>query len=119
MKLITKRAKYSNVPLAPPYFPDSLRAYIAKNDPAASAYTANDSSNPFLGKKILVLSGGRDPLVPFVHSEEFVEGLNVGAHGVKKVHVVPEVEHECTPGMVQEMAEFIWEHALCVSSAST
>ncbi|GJE97406.1 alpha/beta hydrolase [Phanerochaete sordida] len=112
MKLITRRAQYSGVPLEPPYFTDSLRAYIARNDPARAPYTAGDASNPFWGKKVLVLSGGSDPLVPFAYSEEFVQGLNVGPDGVKKVVIQPGVQHECTPGMVKEMAEFVWAECL-------
>ena len=116
MKLITKRAKYSHVPLAPPAFPDSLRAYIARNDPASAPYTASDASNPFFGKKVLVLSGGDDPLVPFEHSKTFVENLNVGPKGIKKVVIAPGVGHECTPEMVKEMAHFVYEHALRIDS---
>ena len=115
-KLITKRAKYSHVPLEPPHFPDSLRAYIARNDPARAPYTAEGPSNPFFGKKVLVLSGGEDPLVPFVHSQEFVEKLNVGPQGVKKVVVAPGVGHECTPEMVVQMADFVFEHSLRAKS---
>lgn len=115
MKLITKRAKYSGVALAPPAFPDSLRDYIAHNDPARAPYTASDTSNPFYNKNILVLSGGDDPLVPFVHSQEFVDNLNVGPKGIKKVHVAPGVGHECTPEMVKQMAQFIWEFSLSPS----
>lgn len=111
-KLITKRAKYSGISLAPPHYPDSLRTYIERNDPARAPYTASDASNPFLGKKVLVLSGGEDPLVPFVHSQEFVDGLNVGPKGIKKVYVAPGVGHECTPEMVKQMADFIFENAL-------
>ncbi|KAI0769162.1 Alpha/Beta hydrolase protein [Irpex lacteus] len=112
MKLMTKRAKYSHVELAPPHFPDSLRQYIAKNDPAQAPYTASDSSNPLWGKKVLVLSGADDPLVPWVHSEEFVENLKVGPNGIKEVVVAPGVGHECTPEMVKQMSSFIWEHSL-------
>ncbi|KIP06436.1 hypothetical protein PHLGIDRAFT_106996 [Phlebiopsis gigantea 11061_1 CR5-6] len=115
MQLITNRARYSGVPLAPPYFTESLRAYIERHDPARAPYTAADASNPFRGKKVLVLSGGDDPLVPFRFSAAFVEGLEVGPNGVKKVIVQPGVEHECTPEMVQEMAEFVWEHCLNLS----
>lgn len=56
--------------------------------------------------------------MPFKFSEEFVGGLNVGPRGVKKVVVEPDVGHECTPGMVQEMAEFIWENCLRPPSES-
>lgn len=118
MKLITKRAKYSGVALAPPAFPDSLREYIARNDPARAPYTASDASNPFYNKNILVLSGGDDPLVPFTYSEEFVDRLNVGPKGIKRVHVAPGVGHECTPEMVKQMSEFIWEFSLSSSPSS-
>jgi hypothetical protein len=119
MKLISNRARYSKVPLEPPYFTESLRAYIAQHDPACAPYTAADASNPFFGKKILVMSGGNDPLVPFKYSEEFVEGLNVGPNGVKKVIIEPGVEHECTPAMVKEMAEFVWEHSMQAASVNS
>ncbi|KAI0683781.1 Alpha/Beta hydrolase protein [Cytidiella melzeri] len=112
MKLITRRAKYSNIELAPPHFPDSLRLYIKRNDPAQAPYTASDESNPFWGKKILVLSGAEDPLVPFSYSEQFVTGLNVGPRGKKEVVIAPGVGHECTPEMVKQMASFVWEQAL-------
>lgn len=112
MKLITRRAKYSGIALAPPHFPDSLRTYIEKNDPARTPYTIEDPSNPFIGKKILALFGADDPLVPYSYSEEFVNNLNVGSHGVKHVIVAPGVGHECTPEMVKEMSDFIWKHAL-------
>ncbi|THG99031.1 hypothetical protein EW026_g3238 [Hermanssonia centrifuga] len=118
MSLITARAKYSHIPVSPPYFPPSLLSYIATHDPINTAYTASNSSNPFLNKKILVLSGGSDPLVPFEHSRKFVEGLNVGwgkeQGGVKEVVVMDGVGHECTPEMVKLMANFLWEHSLSV-----
>ena len=72
--------------------------------------------NPFLRKKVLVLSGGDDPLVPFSYAEEFVTNLNVGPKGVKEVVVAPGVGHECTPEMVKQMAAFVWKHALQSSS---
>ena len=53
---------------------------------------------------------------PFRFSEEFVNGLNVGPEGVKKVVVFPDVEHECTPEMVKEMVGFVWENCLGVPS---
>ncbi|KAI0339582.1 alpha/beta-hydrolase [Trametopsis cervina] len=112
MNLITRRAKYSGVELAPPHFPDSLRQYIERNDPSQTPYTTSDPSNPFLGKKVLAMYGGEDTLVPFAYSESFVTDLNVGPHGVKEVVVEPGVGHECTKPMVKRMANFIWDHAL-------
>ena len=100
------------MPLAPPYFPAGLQAYIAAHDPARAPYAASDASNPFRGKRVLVLAGGADPLVPFRFSEPFVDALDVGPAAVKKVVVYPGVGHECTPEMVHEMAEFVWERCL-------
>ena len=54
--------------------------------------------------------------MPFVHSQEFVEKLNVGPQGVKKVVVAPGVGHECTPEMVVQMADFVFEHSLRAKS---
>jgi predicted esterase len=70
-------------------------------------YRSLDSSNPFIGKKILVLSGGEDTLVPWSMSHAFVEGLEVGEMGVKKVVIQENTGHECTNEMVEEMAVFI------------
>jgi hypothetical protein len=112
MKLISRRAKYSNIDLIPPSFPDGLREYIKQHDPAQTPYTASNQSNPFLGKKILVLSGGADKLVPFACSEEFVRNLFVGPEGAKEVVVAPDVGHVCTDEMVKHMANFVYEHAL-------
>ncbi|OBZ72627.1 hypothetical protein A0H81_07458 [Grifola frondosa] len=112
LTLISKRAKAHSLPFGPPYIPKSLADLIKQADPAAAPYTTADASNPFLGKKILVLSGKDDRIVPWSASKDFVENLNVGAHGVKKVVVHPGVGHECTDEMVQEMAAFIWNEAL-------
>ena len=109
------RAKESGVAFAPPHIPDALNTLIKLDDPAQSAYTASDTSNPFLGKKVLVLSGAADPIVPWTCSEEFVEQLHVGPNGVKKAIAYPGVGHTCTPEMVGEMAKFLWENVLSVA----
>lgn len=81
-------------------------------DPASQAYNSEGLSNPFHGKKILVLSGEADALVPWVASDPFVKALNVGDQGVKEVNVLPGVGHECTPEMVTHSGRFVWEHVL-------
>ncbi|KAG6819084.1 hypothetical protein H0H93_015655 [Arthromyces matolae] len=109
-KLIAYRANYYGIELAGKYFPKSLKDNIAKSDPAS---LVRGASNPFEGKKILVLSGAADRLVPWEASKEFVtEKLNTGANGVKKVSLYPGVGHECTEGMVREMVEFITDNCL-------
>ena len=99
---------------APPHIPDDFLALIKRHDPAQATYTTSDGSHPFFGKKILVLSGEEDKIVPWSASKEFVDGLYVGEHGVKEVMVEPGVGHEFSPAMVKEAARFVWEHALIV-----
>ncbi|KIJ63165.1 hypothetical protein HYDPIDRAFT_93008 [Hydnomerulius pinastri MD-312] len=105
-KMVSQRAESSGVPFAPPYYPPQLKAYVDKYDPASFPYTAKDASNSFLGKRILVLSGAKDPLVPWTASQEFVAGLEVG-DGVKRVVLEENAGHECTPTMVKEAALFV------------
>jgi len=95
------------------YLPDSLANFIRETDPAATAYREMDPDrNPFFGKKILVLSGGSDPLVPWDASEEFVKGLVVGDKGVKNKMVQPGAGHEFTPEMLVEMVKFLVDQVL-------
>ncbi|OBZ72625.1 hypothetical protein A0H81_07452 [Grifola frondosa] len=110
--LITKRAEEYSLPIAPPYFPQSLVQLLKNNDPAAAPYTATDASNPFLGKKVLVLCGADDHLVPWTASKQFVDNLQVGEGGVKTAIIAPGVGHKCTANMVREMAKFIWAESL-------
>lgn len=112
LTLISKRAKAHKLPFGPPHIPDSLVQVIKRADPVAAAYTASDESNPFLGKKILVLSGQKDKTVPWSTAKDFVDGLNVGEQGVKEVMVEPGVGHDFSPVMVKAAGRFIWEHAL-------
>lgn len=108
-KLISQRAESSGIPFKPPYYPDSLRAYVDANDPAQRSYRAKDGSNPFLGRKILVLSGAKDTLVPWVASVEFVQNLEVGEEGIKRFLLEESAGHECTPRMQQEAGLFVNE----------
>jgi len=110
--LMTDRARLNGIPFEAPYIPKSLLDVIQQYDPATASYTSTGALNPFFGKKVLVLSGADDKLVPWSASKHFVDNLNVGEAGVKKVIVAPGVGHKCTPEMVQAMAEFIWEEAL-------
>jgi hypothetical protein len=75
------RAKASGLRFGPPILPDSLLELIKRESPVSTPVTGR---NPFFGKKILVLAGGKDELVPWVFSESFVEQIEVGEEGVKK-----------------------------------
>ncbi|KAG9034912.1 hypothetical protein FS837_002085 [Tulasnella sp. UAMH 9824] len=103
------RAKQSGVSTSPPSFPDSLRRYIQQHDVLATPFNQDSRSNPFLGKHILVLSSGADTLVPFEQfCKPFVDGLEVGVEGTKRVVVLAGVGHEITDEMREEAARFIW-----------
>ncbi|KAF8149806.1 hypothetical protein B0H34DRAFT_678769 [Crassisporium funariophilum] len=97
--LIEQRAQTSKIPFEVLYIPASLLDLIRTIDPAWK-----DSSNPFLGKKVLILSGEEDTLVPWTASSDFVNGLEVGKDGLKKVIVQKGVGHKCTKEMVKEAA---------------
>ncbi|KAH9914172.1 Alpha/Beta hydrolase protein [Epithele typhae] len=112
LALVTKRAKAHKLALAPPQLPASLRARIAADDPAAAPYAAAGPENPFLGKKILVLAGKEDRVVPWSAGRAVVEALCVGEGGVKEVLVEEGVGHEFSERMVREAARFLWEHGL-------
>ncbi len=101
-----QRAARLGVPRAPPYIPASLRALVRANDAVPAPGTA------FVGKRVLVLAGADDKLVPWETSRAFVEALDVGRGGRKVVTVVPGVKHEFTDGMREEMFQFFWEEAL-------
>lgn len=103
---MSQRAQFHGIPFEAPYYPLHLKAYVDAYDPASIGFRAKEVTNPFLGKRILVLSGAEDMLVPWTASQEFVEGLEVG-DGVKKVVVEENVGHECTPAMVREAALFV------------
>lgn len=109
LTLMEHRAAKHGIPLAPPYMPAYLRAYIKVHDPVASDYTSTSASNPFSGKRILVLSGAADPLVPWTACATFVEGLQLGPGGRKEVQVVEGVKHEYTVAMRETAIRFIWE----------
>ena len=111
LALIERRAEHLGLPRSPPYIPASLRALVRANDSVPALATA------FAGKRVLVLAGADDKLVPWEASRTFVEALDVGRGGRKVVRVEPGVKHEFTDGMNQEMFQFFWEEALIRGAA--
>ncbi|KAF4614061.1 hypothetical protein D9613_007674 [Agrocybe pediades] len=105
--LMEYRANTSNIPFEPPYIPSGFSDAIKSSNPASGDYTSLKNTNPFLGKKILVLSGQDDKLVPWTASKGFVELLEVGEEGLKEVVVQKGVGHECTKEMVERTAGFV------------
>jgi len=111
MTLMDGRAKASGLQFGPPILPDSLLEVIKRESPVCAPATGRNS---FFGKKILVLAGGKDKLVPWEFSESFVERIEVGEEGVKRVLVYPDVGHAFTPSMEEAVANFAWEEG-CLS----
>ncbi|KAI9440092.1 Alpha/Beta hydrolase protein [Lactarius indigo] len=106
LALMEQRADKLGIPRTAPYFPESLRALVGAYDPVVAPPGA------FVGKRILALSGADDTLVPWSVSRAFVEALDVGPRGKKKVVVQPGVKHEYTDEMREELFRFFWEEAL-------
>jgi hypothetical protein len=111
--LMEQRADKLGIPRAAPYFPESLRALVGAYDPVSAPPGA------FAGKRILALAGADDALVPWSASRAFVEALDVGERGKKKVLVLPGVKHEYTDEMMEELFRFIWEEALVTRRQET
>lgn len=88
------RSIANDITFGPPYIPDGFMD-IARPD-----------RWDFLGKKVLILSGADDKLVPWSASQEFVEQMNVG-NGIKEVNLQAGVGHECTNEMVEAASEFL------------
>lgn len=103
------RAQQRSLSANAPYFPETLREFITKHDPASAPHTGISDGNPFLGKHVLVLSGAADPLVPWIYSQKFVDELEVGETGSKRVFVQEGARHEVTPEMRAEAASFVWQ----------
>jgi len=114
LKLMQARAMKYSVPAEPPYFPTGLTEMVARNDPVATPYDRLDATNAFLGKKILVMSGADDKLVPWEMSRDFVEKLEVGPDGVKKLMLLAGVGHECTDSMLEALGRFVGEEYLWI-----
>jgi hypothetical protein len=114
---MSKRAIDNGLPFGPPTFPDTLLQFIKSTDPAASTLDITSSSkdaNPFVDKRILVLSGAADKMVPWEASKAFVEALHVDTNrgGVKQVFVQDGVGHECTEEMTSRLAAFVRDFTL-------
>ncbi|KAI9428741.1 Alpha/Beta hydrolase protein [Lactarius indigo] len=106
LAMMEQGADKYGVPRTAPYLSESLRALVDAYDPVAAPPGA------FVGKRILALSGADDTLVPWSVSRAFVEALDVGPRGKKKVVVQPGVKHEFTDEMREELFSFFWEEAL-------
>ncbi|KAJ7116298.1 Alpha/Beta hydrolase protein [Mycena epipterygia] len=106
LALMGPRAEANGISVGPPHFPESLLRVIRASSLPGLPYSSKGADNPFLGKKLLVLSGGSDPLVPWAASEKFVQGLEVG-EGSKEYVVYDGVGHEVAKEMVEDVVKYI------------
>lgn len=77
--------------------PDSLRRAVQALDPKVANLR---------GKRVLILSGEKDKLVPYDKGATFVEELKRVASSVQ-VEIYPGVGHRCTEAMIEELARFL------------
>lgn len=100
----------------PPTFPKALIDLIQRTSPGRSPSSGDSLVK---GKKVLVLSGGADPLVPWKFSRQFVDELKASGQGKVEVIVEPEAKHEVTPTMVQNVVRFVWDEVLSEEGSKT
>lgn len=109
---MSDRARKCNIAIQPPFFPASFLDYVVKHDPVSTAHTSvSPETNAFYGKKVFAVSGGKDQLVPWAHSERFFGELEVG-EGTKDLFIDPEAGHEMSTAMVDEIVKWLWKNAL-------
>ena len=120
LALLGHHAKRVGIPCAPPYFPSSLYALIRAHAATTTTTTPGRpfgrgvpaSGSVYSGKRVLVLSGADDSIVPWEVARKGVEALNVGRTGRKEVVLVRGAKHELTDEMREVLFRFFWEEAL-------
>ncbi|KAK6352466.1 hypothetical protein TWF730_009291 [Orbilia blumenaviensis] len=102
--------------LGSPDYPKALDSTVRKTDPAGIIMTdRSPTEKPRLikerlgGKKVLVLSGGADKLVPYDCSKPFLDLLKTEGQGIVglKDIVYDGVGHDCTEQMIVELVAFV------------
>ncbi|KAH7335126.1 hypothetical protein B0J17DRAFT_668791 [Rhizoctonia solani] len=101
----------SNFPLVSSYMTHETREYILKHDPI-SRPASPERPNPFLNKQILAIVGAQDTMIPLLPTRKFLDRINVGPLGTKRLVIQEGVGHQCTQEMIVQTAEFIWDVAL-------
>jgi len=122
LALLGHHAKRVGIPMSPPYLPLSLHALIRAHA-ATTTTTTTTAGRPvglgdpapasvYNGKRLLVLSGADDSIVPWEVARVGVEALDVGRTGRKEVVLVRGAKHELTNEMREVLFRFFWEEAL-------
>lgn len=111
LDIATTRTDWIGLPLVTPYMTPAMRNHIIKNDPV-SRCQGSPRPNPFMNKHILALVGAQDCMVPLPATRRFMDRINVGPFGTKRLVIQQGVGHQCTREMVVEMAELVWNVAV-------
>ncbi|CAE6528987.1 unnamed protein product [Rhizoctonia solani] len=111
LDIATARNNLTGVPLVSSYMTSATRNYILKND-TVSHHRNSLRPDPFMNKHILALAGAQDGMIPFLATRRFLDRINVGPLGTKRLIIQQGVGHQCTRDMVVEMVEVVWNVAL-------
>ena len=92
------RLKKSGLPIEPPYLPLSFVRVLERDDPGTIFRQTNEIPEPLKRKRILVLSGKEDNLVPWTASDSFITALRKQSPSVE-IKVYPGIGHKFPPIM--------------------
>ena len=116
LSLMNERGSKYDIKLEQPVLPSTLAYNISKFDPMASFENSKESWN---GKKICVLSGNDDKLVPHKHQVKFIDNLKnyyQTKDGVIVAKAFEGVKHEVNEEMQITCARFILNAAVLCKS---
>lgn len=104
--LMEYRLNGSKLPVSPPHLPGSFRRLLDRIDPGSHFRRTGEIPSNLKKKNILVLSGERDPLVPWSASDAFVSKLQKESNTVE-VQVISGVGHEYHPIMRERFRQWL------------
>lgn len=99
------RLRRSGLPVQPPYLPDSFVRVLERDDPGTILRLTKKIPASLEKKKILVLSGKDDTLVPWSASAEFISLLQRSSDEIE-VKVYDGVRHEYTTEMMNDFVQW-------------
>jgi hypothetical protein len=111
LDIVTVRSNLTCIPLLSSFMTLATRNYIIQHDPV-SRHRSPERPNPFVNKHILAIIGAQDCIVPLLPTRQFIDRINVGPLGSKRLIIQEGVGHQCTREMIVHMAEFVWTVAL-------
>ncbi|KAG9093844.1 hypothetical protein FRC06_011360, partial [Ceratobasidium sp. 370] len=111
LDIATQRSNTCAVPLVSSYIPSSIRSHIIRRDPVSRKRNASQE-RLFVNKHVLALAGAQDGMIPLLATRAFLDRIDVGPAGTKRLVIQQGVGHQCTKEMVREMAELVWKVAL-------